>query len=336
VTTFLVVIFGGLWLWEQLRSTFRPYRWAWTFGIALGVCGVAESLFDLHLSRLPLALCVGWAVFACLGYITAHIDKAVSEMKEGNRTGSNKIEPVEEWPSDDEVDKNASSEDDEDFSLSYPTMSENSYHFAVVSPSKRTYQEEFSHSFSSQKAYYEYTLKGETQVFARLIDSFDEAILRSPRYKVVNGHVQRDVVRQEEHGRWSSKEDREYFTASALEQLDHDVLWHEVIGSLRYFILSKHGIRQYFFIGERERLQEGFAKLERAASKIGVKRDEYGWYSAPKDDELACQAMTRLLEDTKSDRYRIKLREFQDYEHIMKTLDELIASEERGIPLSRT
>ena len=128
VTIFLVVIFGGLWLWEQLRSTFRPYRWAWMFGAAAGVCGVAESLFDLHLSRLPLALCVGWAVFACLGYITAHIDKAVNEMKDGNRTDTDKTEPIEEWSSDDDF--------NEDCSFSYEN------HYGQVNPAKRTYRDE--------------------------------------------------------------------------------------------------------------------------------------------------------------------------------------------------
>lgn len=208
--TILVLVIGGLLSWVLQRSTFKPYRWAWTFGIAQGVCGFAEWLLDLHLSKLWLALCVGWAVFACLGYITAHIDKAVSEMKEGYRTDTNKTEPVEESSSSE------GDEDDEDPSLSYPAISENSYHDVVVSPSKRTYLEEYEGSFSSEKAYYEYTLKGETQVFARLIDSFDERILCSPRYTVVNGHVQRDVVRQREHERrGASKED----TASALERL---------------------------------------------------------------------------------------------------------------------
>jgi hypothetical protein len=114
----------------------------------------------------------------------------------------------------------------------------------------------------------------------------------------------------------------------ALERLDHDVQWHEVVGSLRYFILSKHGPDRGFFTREREWLQEGFAKVEEAASKIGAKRNDYGWYDAPKNDEPARKAVTSLLEDT-CEQYGIKVREVQEYEEIMKTLDGLIADEKR-------
>src|ERR1700678_706567 len=77
VTTILALVIGGLLFWTLQRKQFKPYRWAWAFGIAQAVCGLAGWLLDLNLSRLWLALCVAWAVFACLGYLTEYIDKAV-------------------------------------------------------------------------------------------------------------------------------------------------------------------------------------------------------------------------------------------------------------------
>jgi hypothetical protein len=299
---------------------FKPYRWAWIFFCAQGVCAFLDffGVASFHWGRLWTYLFIAWVVCASLGFITEYIDHAVSSLKTNESTSG------DSWDASVETESEDDAEEREPFSFYY---NDGIYDGTVnLTPTKRIYENKFyGNGPPTYRESYEYTLKEKQQIFARLIDSSEED-LNTTTYQVVNGQVQRDTVKQKQHELWSrmSAEDEKSFTTDALNKLDTAVGWHEVIGSIRYFILSKHGVPKEFFADERERLQTGFAKVEAAALKVGVQRNEYGWYTAPKDDGPAEEAIARLVEDARSERYSIKLREIVDYEWTIETLDRII------------
>jgi hypothetical protein len=120
-----------------------------------------------------------------------------------------------------------------------------------------------------------------------------------------------------------------------IKRLKRDILWHELTGSLRYFIMSKHGCQWSFFSAERERLQGGFAALEKAESGLGATRRPGDWYDPPADaDEETKTAVERLQQDAWVDpttgqaslmSFKICSNELQNYEHIIQTLDALLS-----------
>jgi hypothetical protein len=178
----------------------------------------------------------------------------------------------------------------EEVTLRYPNPYQAGWHNCTVRPITKTYEEEKCFVGSpTMTSTYEYEVKGD-QVFERLLDEHIDGYRDGygDGYFVVNGQVLEADIRKM---MWSEAAEKR------IKRLKRDILWHELTGSVRYFIMSKHRCRKSFFSAERGRLQEGFAALEKAASGLGATRKR-GRYEPPADaDEQTNTAVENLQQD---------------------------------------
>jgi len=207
----------------------------------------------------------------------------------------------------------------EEFSIRFPELDEHSFCYYTVVPSTTVYTEVFCGGDWQNTSTFEYSVK-EDQVFSRLLDLREDG-WRKNYYTVVNGQVLEADIRS----RQSLDTTDEY-----IERLKKDVNWNEVTGSLRYFILSKHGCSPSVFLREKERLTKAFAALAEKASELGAVRPVGGllggYYKAKDGASEQFKAAIKELQTTESlERFRLSFRELKDYEHIIQTLDGLLA-----------
>lgn len=217
----------------------------------------------------------------------------------------------------------------EEFYMHFPDPGESGWLNYTVIPSENSYKEELC--FGGPPAdisTYEYTVKVD-QVFGRLVDLREEDLSAlGVHYEVVNGQVLEAEIRI--RSPYNS-------TDGHIERLRKGVIWHEVTGSLRYFILSKHGGQDSFlisfFCSERQRLEKGFAALAEKAAQLGGVR-ELGRHRQPiyqlmdDVDEQAKTALSDLQQAASLERFGISFQELRDYEHVIQTLDTLISGSE--------
>ena len=207
----------------------------------------------------------------------------------------------------------------EEFSIRFPEPDEHSFCYYTVVPSTTVYTEVFCGGDWQNTSTFEYSVKDE-RVFSRLIDLLEDTCGKD-YYTVVNGQVLESDIRS-----------REPFdsTDQHIERLKKDVNWNEVTGSLRYFILSKHGCSPSVFLREKERLTKAFAALAEKAAALDAVRPVGGllggYYKAKDGASEQSKAAIKELQTAESlERFRLSFRELKDYEHIIQMLDELLA-----------
>jgi len=264
------------------------FRWAWVWGLGL----VAATLLCHY---------AGWRdaarAFFVVGVVVltiAEIDSRYFVTRKGKPTENHELEP-------------------EEFYIRYPEPTESGWLNYAVIPSKTIYVEEVCYGGPpTDISTFEYTLKGD-RVFARLVDLREEDF-KSTHYEVVNGQILEADIRSRKP--YDTTDDH-------IAMLKRDVTWTEVTGSLRYFILSQHDYGASFFTRERERLSEGFSKLNEKASQLGAQRGRSGSFKAK--DEQNATAIRALQQSESLDRFGISFKELQNHEHIIQTLDRLIS-----------
>ena len=207
----------------------------------------------------------------------------------------------------------------EEFSIRFPEPDEHSFWHYTVVPSTTVYTEVFCGGDWQNTSTFQYSVKDE-RIFSRLVDLLEEG-WRKNYYTVVNGQVLEAEIRS-----------REPFdsTDQHIEGLKKDVTWNEVTGSLRYFILSKHGCSLSVFLREKERLTKAFAALAEKATELDAVRPVGGlvggYYKAKDGASERTKAAIKELQTAESlEHFRLSFRELKDYEHIIQTLDELLA-----------
>jgi hypothetical protein len=167
---------------------------------------------------------------------------------------------------------------------------------------------------------WEYDFKaGGDFLFHRLRDDHTDD-LWYPRFDVVNGTVQEELIRRRDNESVSA------FKVSAPEDIiagfKRQIEWHEAHGAVRYFILSKlrpHGSWKR----EAEKLKEGIATIGAKAEALGAKMDEYGWYVVPHDAASEQKVAVEKLFSPQSLRSH-GFRSYQDWierHHIVNLLE---------------
>jgi hypothetical protein len=263
-------------------------RWAMIFGVLTLVA------YFIEWKALAL-LCL---TVSAVGAIVSSITSKLSVLAD--------VDPVElEHESPEEFYLNLSDPNDE-----------SAWHIYTVIPSKAIFMEEVCCGGPpTDTATFEYQLRDDF-VFCRLRDVRVDGFY-GIRYEVLNGQVLEREIKER---------DATDSMAQHVEFLMRGTLWHELSGSIRFFILSKNGYRSSYFSNARERIQKGFADLEEAASALGATRGQGYWYEAPKDaDERTKQAIRDLQEVQSLERHEISFGEFQDYKDVLQTLDKLAA-----------
>ncbi len=181
MTTILVVIIGCLSFWTVQRGTFKPYHWEWAFFIGQGVCGLVEWVGNFKLTILWVALCIASAVFACLGYITEYIDKAIISSQSG-KSKSDGQDSIE-------VSEGSSGNYPDEFELDLSTQDYDERYY--VTPSTNTYRRRIGRT---SHCLYKYAVKGQ-QVFSRLVDK-SQGFNGDKNHEVVNGQIIEDEIRR--------------------------------------------------------------------------------------------------------------------------------------------
>ena len=208
----------------------------------------------------------------------------------------------------------------EEFYIHFPEPDEYGWCNYTIIPSKNAYKEDLCFGGPPVDiSTFEYSVKDE-RVFSRLMDLLEKNF-NADYYEVVNGQVLEADIRS----RNSSPT-----TDQHIERLKKEVNWSEVKGSLRYFILSKHGCSLHFLFQEKERLTKGFDALAEKATALGAVRPVgglLGGYYRAKDDasEQSKAAIDELQKAESLERLGLSFTELRDYEHIIQTLDGLLA-----------
>jgi hypothetical protein len=181
---------------------------------------------------------------------------------------------------------------------------------------------------------WEYDIKERSAVFQRLLDRYD-VNFEGPEYEVVNGNVLEDVFERKRSEReiWLNslpEEKREFYGSNSpysterLTELRREVLWFELHGAMKYFILSKH-YPHGEWKKELEKLRASFSKIATEAETLGARVDEYGFYKLPKEaGDIERQKLNDLFsETTLLKKYRIhSFGDWRDRDLITKLLDE--------------
>jgi len=200
-----------------------------------------------------------------------------------------------------------------------------------VFPSRKQYER--AYCIGDTGTYHElwgYDIK-EKWVFVRLLDHREED-WNGSWWKVVNGTVLEDAITTRHsdphgHGLRVFKD----LHLEIIGKYKKQVLWHELKGAERYFILSKHSLPKWTFEVERQRLQDAFAKIAAKAKALNAthRNDEYGGpYESHKDADAATkQAIAELQSVESLTRLGISPFELQQQESILKTLDAIISQE---------
>jgi hypothetical protein len=207
----------------------------------------------------------------------------------------------------------------EEFSIRFPEPDEYSFCYYSVVPSTTVYTEVFCGGDWKNTSTFQYSVKDE-RVFSRLIDLLEDTCGKD-YYTVVNGQVLEADIRS--HESFDTTDER-------IERLKKDVNWNEVTGALRYFILSKHDCSPSVFLREKERLTKAFNALAAKAAELDAVRlvgGLVGGYYKAKDgaSEKSKAAIKELQTAESLERFRLSFRELKDYEHIIQTLDGLLA-----------
>jgi hypothetical protein len=139
---------------------------------------------------------------------------------------------------------------------------------------------------------YEYAVR-HTSVFVRLIEKSNEAF-DEYEYEVFAGSI--NTARLEEDyakkiKKYENDANKDLFLGDTptiiSAELQKEIVWHEIYGAIRYFILNKDVPVVYeanFFRNELERFTNAFAAIEKQAEELGAVLDgSTGCYSAPKD-----------------------------------------------------
>jgi hypothetical protein len=210
-------------------------------------------------------------------------------------------------------------ESPEEFYLNLSDHSdETAWHIFTLMPAKAIFIEEVCYGGPPTNiSTFEYQLRGDL-VFCRLRDVEVDGVY-GIRYEVVNGQILERELK--EHSASDS-------TALHIELLKKGTLWHELSGSIRFFILSKHGYGPSHFLREKERVRKGFADLASAVEKLGGVRKpgNWNWYRASEDaDEETESAIAELQKPSNMERFGISFGELMEYEHVMETLDKIVA-----------
>jgi hypothetical protein len=273
------------------------FRWAWAWGVA---------------STAAMLLCywLGWKDFARALLAVTIVMLTISEI-------ASRYDVTRKSKSGESQDT-----EPEEFYIHFPDPAESGWLNYTVIPSKSIYKEEICFGGPPVDiSTYEYAVKGD-HVFARLVDLREDDIY-GKQYEVVNGQVLETEIRSRKP--YDS-------TDGHIERLKKEVMWNETIGSLRYFILSKHECDLSIFSRERQRLDKGFASLAEKATQLGGMREPGSYYKAMNDaDEESKAALRELQQTTRLERFGISFRELRDYEHIIQTLDGLISGSENQI-----
>ncbi|MEI9967899.1 MAG: hypothetical protein WDM87_04450 [Terracidiphilus sp.] len=223
-----------------------------------------------------------------------------------------------------QVEEETDDEEPEEFGIHFPDPAEYGWHNYTVIPSRNIYKEQLCFGGPpTDNSTFEYSVKGES-VFSRLVDLVEDGF-KDKQYEVVNGQVLEDEIRS-----------RKQFdsTDQYIERLKKEVKWSELTGSLRYFILSKHGSSSKFtlsfFVQEKERLTKAIAALDQRASEVGgvriVEGALRGCYKAKDEASEQSKAAIKELQSAESlQRFGLSFVELRDYEHTVQMLDDLLA-----------
>jgi hypothetical protein len=170
-----------------------------------------------------------------------------------------------------ELEKRDQQEEQEDHVAGFqlPAPSENGWDNISVTPAKRRCERtRYLEWPPKYQEVMEYDLRPEISgnpVFARLIDVWEESPW-GDSYQVING----TICERANDGTPS-------------DNLEKEVVWHELRGAARYAILSAHGIGKDFFLREQERIQKALTQIGAKAAALGAIRAEgLGniWYEA--------------------------------------------------------
>lgn len=275
----------------QDRKVTKAIRWPW-----IAVCGF-----------LPLALYVFGLITAAAALFLTAVLAIVFVLSLRQRSRKAELMPI------------GVSDEPEQFTLQFPEPGEHGWHRYTVTPAKLTFEE--------QKCYggppvtvsvFQYTVKS-GHVFAQLIDSREDDFAGT-HFEVINGQVLDHDIRLRKPWEW---------TDSHIEDLNQQVVWREIEGSLRYFVLSLHGWGKEQLSKEHQRMENGFAALAREAAALGAIRENRGAYHPPETaDQQTQQAILDLQQRPRLERFGISFAELIDYEHVHQTLKRLISSPE--------
>jgi hypothetical protein len=198
------------------------------------------------------------------------------------------------------------------------------------------------HQYERQRCYggppeyeeiWEYDIKAHASVFVRLLDRHKEDLNDEHQYDVVNGCIQEDVIEREnrDHETWLNslpEKNRETFqyqpySAKEIAELKREVIWHELQGAVKYFILSKHD-RMGEWKRDLEKLRNSFELIVTEAEALGATCNKFGSYELPNDaDDL----QRKKLEDIFSSRNLLGIygvhsyRDWAERDQIMKLLE---------------
>ncbi len=179
---------------------------------------------------------------------------------------------------------------------------------------------------------WEYDIKAHASVFVRLLDRHKEDLNNDHQYEIVNGCIQEDVIERKnrDHETWLnslSDKDRQRFqyqpySAKEIAELKREVIWHELQGAVKYFILSKHNHMGMWKM-DLERLQKAFSLIVTEAEALGATCNKFGNYELSNDmDDIQRKKLEDLFSPTT---LRIKYgihsyRDWAERDQIMKLL----------------
>lgn len=240
-----------------------------------------------YLAALVLAL-FGHTLYPALALSTAIVIHFISHTEQKKQEGAKKGEV---FPNEKEELERREAEESFSYRLDGETTVE-------VFPHCKRYEEQWVGDGQSTDETYEYEVR-DTQVFARLTEKAVDSILSGKCQEVLRGQVLEDAI--------TGKRPLDDLNTHYLNRMKTLVLWHEVLGPLRYFILNASADRnlQGFFASEQKRLSEAFSKADAELRKLGaVWSERSSYYRAP---DGATPEVKRAVNDYSTDENLRKL-----------------------------
>jgi hypothetical protein len=289
---------------------------------------VCFAIAVLLLIAGQVLLGVGFALAGLILHLESRLD-SLPPRKEDRHDEATDSSYDESPPTDEEPESFA-------LAMTEPWMEEQSGWDTVdIYPSRHRYER--SYCFGGPPTHeevWEYAVKEGDAVFQRLLDRREHGIYED-QYEIVNGCIQEDVFERKDrqHQAWLRSQGDENLKRllqgtpafEAIARCRREILWHELHGALRVFILLSNTARSQALKTKFLELRESFSRIAVELSRLGATRDKHGTYKLPAEaDDSRQKALRDLLSsETLLKQYGIRSsHELTEQDQILKLLSQ--------------
>jgi hypothetical protein len=283
---------AALALWKVTKERWFPTLFGWVV-IAVTIKWM-DKVDDWLLGWLIST--AGCAVFAAWIYGLKWYDKRIEQITKSNPSHilAKKLSDQKPEPEELEFHLDVTTERDH---------TDSGWEYWDVFPNQKRLTHQRCHGGPpTHEEIYEYAVR-HTSVFVRLIEKSEQGF-DEPEYKVFGGAI--NTARLEEDyakkiKKYENDPNKDLFLSDTPEiisaELQKEIVWHEIHGAIRYFVLNKdvpvvHEAN--FFRGELERFTNAFASIARRAEELGaVWNDNFYRYEAPESAPPEAKESTR-------------------------------------------